>query len=100
MLFSSSACAFCQRFLSLLNAALGDLDYRALVDGTPTARAFQIDCAVNDCHDRWDAEAQSLVERVLRYPTLVTYDGAAGRIARYTGAMSARDIAEFLAGDL
>ena len=100
VLFSSSACAFCQRFLSLLNAALGDLDYRALVDGTPTARAFQIDCAVNDCHDSWDAEAQSLVGRVLRYPTLVTYDGATGRIARYTGAMNARDIAEFLAGDL
>jgi len=100
VLFSSSACAFCQRFLSLLNAALGDLDYRALVDGTQTARAFQIDCAVNDCHDSWDAEAQSLVGRVLRYPTLVTYDGATGRIARYTGAMNARDIAEFLANDL
>ena len=100
VLFSSSACAFCQRFLSLLNAALGDLDYRALVDGTQTARAFQIDCAVNDCHDSWDAEAQSLVGRVLRYPTLVTYDGATGRIAQYTGAMNARDIAEFLANDL
>jgi hypothetical protein len=100
VLFSSSACAFCQRFLSLLNAALGDVDDHALVHGTQSARVFQIDCAVNDCHSRWDAKAQSLVERVLRYPTLVTYDGTTGHTARYTGAMNARDIAEFFARDL
>lgn len=99
VLFGSSACAYCQRFLALLNAALEDLDSRTLVDGLQTARVFQIDCALNDCHERWDAAAHALVDRVRRYPTLVTFDGETATSVRYSGVMSARDVARFLADD-
>jgi len=99
VLFSSSACAYCHRFLALLNAALDDLDSRTLVDGLQTARVFQIDCALNDCHERWDAAASALVDRVRRYPTLVTFDGESATSVRYSGVMSARDIAQFLSDD-
>ena len=97
VLYGSSACAFCQRFHALLNAALGDLDSRTLVDGSQAARVFQIDCSTNDCHARWDASSSSLVDRVARYPTLVTFDGARGTSTVYRGAMSAREIQHFLA---
>jgi hypothetical protein len=91
VLFSSAACAFCQRFTALVNAALDEID-SIVVD----VRAFQIDCATNDCHDAWDADAQTLVERVARYPTLVTYRGDTASFQRYSGEMNAQRILEFL----
>ena len=96
VLYASSACAFCQRFLSLLNAALAFMDAHALVGDGNTGRVFQIDCALNDCHERWNADEQSLVDRVRRYPTLVTYSGKTGSSIVYQGPSDAKAIASFL----
>jgi len=96
ILYASSACAFCQRFLSLLNAALASMDAHALVVDGNTARVFQIDCALNDCHERWNASKQSLVARVRRYPTLVTYSGKTGSSIVYQGPLDAKAISSFL----
>ena len=96
VLYASSACAFCQRFLSLLNAALAFMDAHALVGDGNTARVFQIDCALNDCHERWNADEQSLVDRVRRYPTLITYSGKTGSSIVYQGPSDAKAIASFL----
>jgi len=91
VLFSSAACAFCQRFTALVNAAIDEID-GIVVD----MRIFQIDCAMNDCHDAWDAEARMLVDRVERYPTLVTYRGDTASFERYSGEMNAQQILDFL----
>ena len=56
VLYGSPGCSFCQRFHGLLNAAVDDLDARAFASKTEPKRVFQIDCALNDCHARWNAE--------------------------------------------
>jgi len=91
VLYSSAACAFCTRFLALLNAALEEID-SLVVD----ARVYQIDCAMNDCHDTWDEDARALTRRVQRYPTLVTYRGDPPSYARYDGDFNAKNILDFL----
>lgn len=96
ILYGSPGCSFCQRFHGLLNAALDDLDARAFASKTEPRRVFQIDCASNDCHARWNAETQTLVHRATRYPTLVKYDGARGTSETYHGSFDAINIQTFL----
>jgi hypothetical protein len=97
VLYTTAACAFCERFVSLLSAAVKHVDSDSTVASVDRLRVFQLDCAQNDCHHRWDAETSSLVGRVERYPTLVTYNGDTATSLTYTGDMHAATIARFLA---
>lgn len=96
VLYGSPGCSFCQRFHGLLNAAVDDLDARAFASKTEPKRVFQIDCALNDCHARWNAETRALVHRARRYPTLIKYDGARGTSETYDGPYDALDLQTFL----
>jgi hypothetical protein len=79
-----------------LNAAVDDLDARAFASKTEPKRVFQIDCVLNDCHARWNAETRALVHRARRYPTLIKYDGARGTSETYDGPYDALDLQTFL----